>query len=104
MSLEEKIIQLCGFADSSYLIFSENVYEPIIYYSHLLAFFATFLIGAIVYLKGKPSLARHFLIGVCAMICVWTFSNLVLWASRDVGTLFFFWSLTIISEPLLYFF
>lgn len=98
----EKLHEICGFDSARFLIFSGNVFEPIIYYSHFVGFFATLILALFIWLRGSKSPARTILLSICFFICLWIFSNLVLWATDRPELSFFFWSLTNLAEPCIY--
>ncbi len=92
----------CELAPASFLIFSQNVYEPLIYYSHLLALLSSAFFALLLAVKAKDSLNARKLVVVVSIIALWSFSNLVVWATPDIGLEYFFWATTIILEVLLY--
>ena len=49
----ETIIQACNWGASTYLIFSENVFATLIYYSHFLTISISLFVGFFVFVKGK---------------------------------------------------
>lgn len=100
----EQIIAMCEWGRSSYLIFSDNVFAPLIYYSHFFALGVSFLVGLFIYLQGRKELVNNLLFIISISLSVWIFGDLVLWASEKPSLVMFFWSLVNIFEPLVYLF
>lgn len=100
----EQLIALCEWGKSSYLIFSENVFAPLIYYSHFFALGVSFLVGLFIYLQGRKELVNNLLFIISISLSVWIFGDLVLWSSEKPSLVMFFWSLVNIFEPLVYLF
>lgn len=92
----------CGWDDSKLLIFSDNIFSPLIYYSHLSSIIITTLIGSYLFIRNPRSPYALILFVISCVFCIWVFSDLVLWANESIKNIMFFWSLTIISEPILY--
>jgi signal transduction histidine kinase len=100
----DSVIQTCEWGASSFLIFSDNVFVPLIYYSHLGSIIPVLLIALLIFFNRKKQLAPVFLL--CMSICfsAWVFSDLVLWATEYPPLTMFFWTLLNLFEPLVYFF
>lgn len=102
--LVQEIITVCEWFPSSYLIFSQNAYSPLLYYSYFFAVIPSILVACVVFLKNRKSLAGKLLISMIACFSLWSFSNLVVWATELPPYTMFFWSVLIYLEPLVYFF
>jgi hypothetical protein len=74
-------VTTCEIAPSSFLIFSANVYEPLIYYSHLLALLAAAFFAILLAIKSHGNLSAKRLVAVATVVALWAFSNLVVWAT-----------------------
>ena len=98
------LIQACAWAPSHFLIFSDNVYANLIYYSHIGAIVPTVLIAFFVFIYGRKDFASILLFITTVFFSLWVFSDLVLWASEFPSYIMFFWALEILCEPLVYFF
>ncbi len=97
-------IKNCAWAPSPNLLFSENVYGPLIYYSHFLAFAPALFLGAFLFLSGRKHLSNILLFLVTLVFSTWIFADLVLWTSAIPSYVMFFWAVEIITEPFIYFF
>lgn len=95
-------VKSCEWGVSKFLIFSNNVFEPLIYYSHLGVLILTLFFGLFVYLNNRVETQNKTLFYLSLTISVWLFSDLVLWASEKISYVMFFWSLEIIIEPIIY--
>ncbi|MDB5264589.1 MAG: Two-component system, NarL family, sensor histidine kinase BarA [Parcubacteria group bacterium] len=98
------VIQACEWARPSFLIFSSNVFDPLIYYSHITALVVSLGFGLFVLMKNRKSLAARILFLITLCLGTWLFSDLVVWATDRPEFTMFFWSLTILTEPLVYLF
>src|ERR1035437_2893218 len=98
------LIQACTWAPSQLLIFSDNVYANLIYYSHIGVIIPVILIALLVFVNGRKELANILLVITVFFFSLWVFSDLVLWATEFPSYVMFFWAVEIISEPFVYFF
>lgn len=94
----------CAWAPSSLLIFSENVFAPFIYYSHLTSLILVSITSILILYKTKGSLPGILLFCLSTFFSIWVFSDLVLWATEIPQYTMFFWSILILIEPLIYVF
>lgn len=97
-----EIINYCEWDSARFLIFSQNVFEPLIYYSHLGALCIILFFGFFVYLNNSKEILNKIFFYLSLAISTWLFSDLVLWASEKPEIVMFFWSLEIILEPIIY--
>lgn len=97
-------IKLCAWSEAKFLIFSENVFAPLIYYSHLGTLIIVAFFGLFIFINNKKGLTNKILFYLTCAISAWLFSDLVLWATDRPELSMFFWSLEIILEPLIYVF
>src|SRR3989344_5513268 len=98
----QTFIELCQWDTAKFLIISDNVFAPLIYYSHFFALIPSFLIGLFVLLKDTKSLINRTLFFITTIFSLWVFADLVLWANEKPNLIMFFWSLQVIIEPLIY--
>lgn len=93
---------LCEWDTSSFLIFSANVYEPLIYYSHVGSTILTFLLGILVLINNPKSILNRVLFVITLLFTLWGFFDLVLWATEKPDLIMFFWSLIVPIEFLIF--
>lgn len=98
------LIQACTWAPSHLLIFSDNVYVNLIYYSHLGSIIPIILVAFFVFIYGRRDFSSILLTIVTVFFSIWVFGDLVLWANEYPSYIMFFWTLINIVEPLVYFF
>ncbi len=98
----QSFINMCQWDTANFFIFSNNVFAPLIYYSHFFALMPSFLIGLVIFLKDRKSLTNKILFFITTMFSVWVFADLVLWANEKPELIMFFWSLQVIIEPIIY--
>jgi signal transduction histidine kinase len=101
MSVNELILA-CNFDTARFLIFSDNVYGALIYYSHFFAIIAALIIGFFVFANDSRALSSKLLLFITVTFSLWVFSDLVLWATEKLYLSMFFWSLLILFEPMVY--
>ena len=98
------IIQACQWEPSQFLIFSNNVFTPLIYYSHLGSIIPTIAIALFVFIKGKRDLPGQLLFMMTFVFSIWVFADMVLWATEFPSYVMFYWALEDMVEPFVYFF
>ncbi len=96
------LVDACAWDTTSYLVISENVFDPFIYYSHLLPLIASVLIGYFIFFKSPKLLVNQILFVITNLFAVWVFFDLILWATDKPHYTIFFWSLVNIIEPFIY--
>ncbi len=92
----------CKWDVAKFLIFSDNVYGVLVYYSHIPAIIISFLFGLFVFLRDRKSLLNRVLFFVTIAFGLWVYSDLVLWATERPDYTMFFWALEILLEPIIY--
>jgi len=98
----QQYTELCEWGPTSFLILSDNVFDPLIYYSHLLPILLSLPLAALVLWKNpKIRLQQYFFLTVL-LFSIWSIVDLVLWAHADPRIIMFFWSILILLEPLIY--
>ena len=95
-------IGMCQWDTASFLIFSNNVFGTLIYYSHLLPLVASLLIALFIFFKNPKLLAARWFFVTVALLSVWLFFDLILWANEKPPLIMFFWSLLVLIEPIIY--
>jgi len=100
--ITQTFIELCEWDSSRFLIFSDNVFGTLIYYSHFLAMILALVVGFFVFSQNKKGLVNKLLFFIMLFFATWTFLDLVLWANERPDFIMFFWSLILLVEPLVY--
>lgn len=95
-------IVMCEWDTARFLVFSENVFGPLIYYSHLLPLVVSLLFAIFIFLKNPKLLATKWLLLTSALLSLWLFFDLVLWATEKPAYTMFFWSMMVLIEPMVY--
>jgi signal transduction histidine kinase len=93
----------CNFDKAIFFIFSGNVYDPLIYYSHLLPLVSSFILGIFVFLSDKKSLKNVLFFLLTVLFSIWIYFDLILWASESKEYIMFFWSLLVPIEFFIFF-
>ena len=89
--------------DPAYLLFvSDNVYAPLVYYSHISAFIVSLLIGLLVFLSNPRALANRVLFALATFFAMWAFFDLVIWATEKPSYVMFFWASIVPIELSIY--
>ncbi len=96
-----QLIQDCNWSESKYLLFSGNVFDPLVYYSHFVPIILSLILGFFI-LLGSGRLDGKILFFIFLGFIIWLFSDLVLWATERSSLVMFFWTLEVIIEPLIY--
>lgn len=92
----------CGWDPARFLIFSANVFGPLVYYSHIFSLITAFGLGFYVFMKNPNSFIAKIFFCITTLFSIWVFSDIILWADENPSHIMFFWSLTILLEPVLY--
>ena len=92
----------CGWDAAQYLIFSENVFAPLIYYSHLGPLLVSLLIGVAVLFNNPSATINRTLAVLSGAFALWVYFDLILWASEKQEFIMFFWSAIVPVELLIY--
>src|SRR3989338_11339542 len=98
----QAFIEMCQWDAAKFFIISDNVFAPLIYYSHLFALIPSLLIGLIIFLRDRKALVNQILFFITTTFSLWAFADLVLWANEKPDFQMFFWSLLVIIEPIIY--
>ncbi len=92
----------CNFDTAFLLIFSDNVFSSLIYYSHLGPLAASLLLGGLVLLSNWKSTSNRLFFALTALFSTWVYFDLILWASEKPDLIMFFWSALVYVELLIY--
>lgn len=98
----QELILACNWDKAYFLIFSDNVFGSLIYYSHFFSLILSLTIGIFVFFYNRKSLSSHILLFLTILFSLWVFFDLVLWATEKNYLTMFFWSLEILIEPMIY--
>ncbi len=101
-TLIQTSINLCQWDTAQLLIFSDNVFGTLIYYSHFFALILSLIVGIFVFTSNRESLTSQILLFMTVIFSLWVFFDLVLWATDNSSFTMFFWSLEILIEPMIY--
>lgn len=93
---------MCEWATSHFLFFSDNVFDPLIYYSHLAPVVLALVAGAFVFFLNFKELPNRIFVFMMVVFSAWALSDLVLWATKNPNEIMFFWSILIFFDLLLY--
>jgi signal transduction histidine kinase len=92
----------CNWEPAKYLIFSGNVYDHLIYYSHLVPLALSLIVGLFVFLNNRKNLINKVLFFLTIAFSIWVLFDLILWSSEKIHYIMFFWS-TIVAVELLFY-
>src|SRR3989344_1772855 len=95
-------IKSCEWGTSNFLIFSSNVFDPLIYYSHILPLIISLTLGIFVFFKGRNQLPARVLFGTIILLSVWILGDSIVWATNNPSLTMFVWSIVNMVEPIIY--
>jgi len=98
----QTFIYLCQWDTAKFLIFSNNVFGTLIYYSHFIALILALVAGFFVFFRDRKVLVNRLLFLIMVTFSIWIFFDLILWANEKDYLIMFFWSMILIVEPLIY--
>jgi len=101
-SIVQSLVESCQWDTTNYLVISENVFDPFIYYSHIGPLLVSITIGFFVLYKKPKELLSRLLFFITSLFSVWVFFDLILWATDKPDYTIFFWSFINLIEPLIY--
>ncbi|MGB4076221.1 MAG: hypothetical protein WBK28_00765, partial [Minisyncoccia bacterium] len=99
--IQSDVLQ-CGWDTAPYLLFSDNVFSPLIYYSHLVPAIAGLLLAFMVWRQKQNVLLNNLFIGLALAFSLWCLIDLSLWAHESPDYIMFGWSILAYIEPLIY--
>lgn len=95
-------ISACNWDSVRFLFISNNVFDPLIYYSHLLPLTASLILGIFLFIKTGKQFVTKILFITILLLSAWLFGDLVIWATNMPSVTMYVWSLTIMLEPMIY--
>lgn len=95
-------LPLCDWDSARFLLFSDNVFDPLIYYSHLGPVLLSLALLLLVLSTTKKLALHYLLISLILFFSVWTILDLILWATEKGEYVMFIWSIMIFFEVLIY--
>ncbi len=98
----QQFIAACEWDSVRFFVFSSNVFDPFIYYSHITPLILSILVGAFVIWKNPHELINRILFSITALFSAWVFFDLIVWATDRPDFTIFFWSTVNLIEPLIY--
>ncbi|MEK7228391.1 MAG: ATP-binding protein [Patescibacteria group bacterium] len=96
------MFSICQWDTPTLLIFSDNVFGNLVYYSHLTSLILAFFVGLVIYINNRKSLLNKLLFAITLVFSLWSFCDLILWATDKPQFTMFFWSLVILFEHVIY--
>ncbi len=97
-----ELINACEWDVAKFVFVSDNVFSPLIYYSHLTPILVCLVLGIYIYIANKQSLLNKTLLFVTSTLSVWLFLDLILWATDSLRVVVIAWSIVNIIEPIIY--
>jgi len=92
----------CNWSQAYFLIFSNNVYDPLIYYSHLLPLISSIILGLFVFFSNRKLLINKLFFILTLLFSVWVYFDLILWATGNIQFEMFFWAIIVPVEFLIF--
>jgi signal transduction histidine kinase len=94
---------ICSWDTSAFLLmFSDNVSENFVYYSHLLPALSTLIFAGVLLKQDFSNKLSKILSFIVLAFAGWCLSDLILWADANPDHIMFFWSILIYFEILVY--
>ncbi len=97
-----EFIGMCQWDPARFLIFSDNVFAPLIYYSHFFTLISALFLGFLILIKNPKSSLNKSFFAITILFSLWIYGDLVLWATEIPAYTMFFWTVMNIAEPLIY--
>ena len=91
----------CPWDPPQHLIFSSNI-PTLLYYSHFLSIIVAGVFFVFLINKVKESVVARIFVVVIGLFILWTFLDILLWASNQVDVVLFYWSIQVLSEVFVY--
>lgn len=83
---------------------SDNVFSPLIYYSHIFPIVGGAILAFMIWRQSKGELINRLFVAVSVSFIAWCIFDLILWAHANPDYIMFFWSAQIYLDVLIYFF
>ncbi len=94
--------QLCEWDTARFFIFSGNVFANYIYYSHIFPAVSALVLGVLVWIRAPRAPLNISLLAISVFFSIWSYLDLILWATEKTPYTMFFWSILIYFDLLLY--
>src|SRR3990167_9777141 len=78
----QTFIEMCEWDPARFLVFSDNVFGTLIYYSHFLPLVLSLVVGFFVLIQNRKVLTNQLLFLITFLFSVWAFFDLILWATE----------------------
>ncbi|MFA6269814.1 MAG: HAMP domain-containing sensor histidine kinase [Candidatus Paceibacterota bacterium] len=98
----QNLISACEWGSSKFLIFSTNVFDPIIYYSHLFPLISSLILVIFLYVKSNKTPATKILLATVFTLGIWLLGDLILWATDKPSVTMYVWTIINMVEPMVY--
>ncbi|MBX4195489.1 hypothetical protein KW796_00830 [Candidatus Parcubacteria bacterium] len=95
-------IKMCNWDSAKFLIFSDNVFGHLVYYSHLLPLAVSLVLALFIFFSNRKLSATKWLLITIITLSFWLFLDLILWATEKPAYTMFFWSIVNMLEPMIY--
>ena len=92
----------CAWGTAPFLFISDNVFSPLIYYSHIMPALAGLFLAFVVWRQKERFLTNHLFIYLALAFSLWCLLDLMLWAHENPSVIMFVWSSLIYIEPTIY--
>lgn len=86
-------IAMCDWSPVKFMIFSGNVFDSLVYFSHLLPAGVMFFAGLMFLMKDWSALKSRIFFTVSILFATWSIFDLILWAHNIPWVIMLFWSL-----------
>lgn len=98
----ESVALSCHWDSAHFFLFSANVFDPLIYYSHFLPLAVSLLIGFFVVYIDWKRLTNRTLFFMMLFFSIWVLLDAVLWATEKPDVIMLVWSIQIFFDLLIY--
>ena len=98
----QTFIEMCQWDTNKLLVFSDNVFDPLIYYSHLVPLILSLILAFFVFKTSYKLLISKVFFVTILLLSFWIFSDSILWATNNPKVTMFLWSLINMIEPIIY--
>lgn len=96
------LITKCNWEPTRFLFTSGNVFDPLIYYSHLFPLISSLALVIFLYIKSNKTLATKLLLLTTVILDIWLLGDLILWATNKPYLTMYVWTILILVEPMIY--
>lgn len=97
-----ELVAACEWDIGKFIIVSDNVFSPLIYYSHITPILVCLILGIYIYFANKRSLLNKTLLFITSVLSIWLFLDLILWATSSIRVVMISWSIINMIEPVIY--